>query len=97
MKFINQSALVHFDELPESAFVRLPVVVALLGVSPSTVWRWSRLGRMPPAVKIAGTTMWSVGALRQWLAAARGTLAAKKPSDQIGKKSSGDVALAQLP
>ena len=67
MKPFNQTSLHHFDELPDSAFVRLPVVVALLGVSPSTVWRWSRLGRLPAPVKIAGTTLWNVGLLRHSL------------------------------
>lgn len=70
MKPINQTSLHHFDELPASAFVRLPVVVALLGVSPSTVSRWSRLGRLPAPVKIAGTTLWNVGLLRRSLSIA---------------------------
>lgn len=31
-------ALKHFDSLPDSANVRRPVVSALLGCSPATVW-----------------------------------------------------------
>lgn len=71
MKWINASALEHFDELPTSAYVRLPVVRALFGVSASTVWRWSRDGDLPKPTKISGTTLWPVGALRERLAQVR--------------------------
>ena len=68
MKQVNRSALLGFDELPDSAFVRLPVVAALFAISHSTVWRWSRLGYLPNPRKINGITVWRVGLLREVIA-----------------------------
>lgn len=59
-------ALRYFDQLPDSAYVRLPVVAALLGISPMTVWRWSRSGRLPRPKKVGPkVTAWNVGELRK--------------------------------
>lgn len=70
MKWINASALAQFDDLPTSAYVRLPVLKAMFGVSASTIWRWSRVGWLPRPTKISGTTLWRVGELRERLAQA---------------------------
>ena len=61
MKPSHAEALQGFDQLPDSAFVRLPVVAALHGVSPATVWRWSRAGTLPRPVRRGGVTVWNVG------------------------------------
>ena len=63
----DQLALHNFDQLPASAHVRLPVVVALFGISSATVWRWSKTGLLPPPARINGVTFWSVGDLREKL------------------------------
>ncbi len=64
-------ALAQFDTLPESAHVRLPVVAALHGVGPATVWRWVRTGRLPAPIKLGpNTTAWRVGELRRAMAQA---------------------------
>jgi len=58
-------ALAQFDRLPDSAHVRLPVVAALKGIGPATVWRWVKAGRLPAPVKLGpNTTAWRVGDLR---------------------------------
>lgn len=64
------AALTNFDRLPDSAFVRLPVVRGLLGgISSATVWRLSKSGKLPPPVKLSAcATAWPVGPLRQALA-----------------------------
>lgn len=60
------AALKNFDDLPDSAFVRLPVVAGLHGISSATVWRYVRIGRLPAPVKIGpNTTAWRVGELRR--------------------------------
>jgi predicted DNA-binding transcriptional regulator AlpA len=65
---INPS-LRDFDELPSSGFVRLPVVVSLLGVSPATVWRNVKNGNLPKPKKLTPrTTVWNVGELREAMA-----------------------------
>lgn len=63
-------ALRNFDELPDSANVRLPVVQALYSCSPSTVLRRVKTGAIPAPRKIfANITVWNVGELRRALAA----------------------------
>lgn len=60
------ASLAQFDDLPDSASVRLPVVAALNGISAPTVWRWVKAGRLPAPRKAGpNTTVWSVGELRR--------------------------------
>lgn len=62
------AALRHFDDLPDSAFVRLPVVAGLLDVSEGSVWRYARQGIIPSPEKLGPrTTAWNVGKLRDAL------------------------------
>jgi predicted DNA-binding transcriptional regulator AlpA len=62
-------ALVNFDSLPDSAYVRLPVVKALFACSSASVWRGVAAGRIPKPKKLSPrTTCWNVGALRKSLA-----------------------------
>ena len=57
--------LIHFDELPDIAHVRLPVVRGLYGCSESCVWRNVKLGAIPSPVKLTQQiTAWRVGDLR---------------------------------
>lgn len=63
-------ALKNFDSLPDSAFVRLPVVQALYGCSAATVWRGVKAGRIPKPRKLSPrTTCGNVGELLKALAA----------------------------
>ena len=63
------SALAHFDALPDSGYVRAPVVAGLFGCSENTVWRRSKTGDLPAPVRLSpGVTGWNVGALRRRLA-----------------------------
>ena len=61
-------ALAHYDSLPDSAHVRLPVVRALVGCSSATVWRMTHRGALPAPRKLSErVTAWNVGELRQFL------------------------------
>ena len=65
----QQSALENFDRLPDAANVRLPVVMALWGVSSATVWRNIKNGNIPlPRKLTTRTTVFNVGQLRAALA-----------------------------
>lgn len=58
----------HFDALPDSAYVRQPVVLALFGFSASTLWRRVSAGDFPAPVKQGPrVTAWNVGKLRRAL------------------------------
>ena len=62
------SALSNFDQLPDSANVRLPTVMGLYGISAATVWRQVQTGIIPSPRKLTPrTTAWSVKDLRQAL------------------------------
>ena len=64
-------ALKNFDQLPNSASVRQPVVQSLYACSPASVWRGVKAGRIPKPRKLSPrTTCWNVGELRSALAAA---------------------------
>lgn len=57
--------LKYFDELPDSALVRQPIVEALFSCSNATIWRWSKKGIIPAPRKISPrVTVWNVGELR---------------------------------
>ena len=58
----------NFSGLPDEAFVRLPVVLMLLGVSRATVWRLCKSGALPAPKKLGSRiSVWNVGALRNVL------------------------------
>lgn len=63
-------ALKNFNALPDSAHVRLPVVAALYGCSPATIFRRVKSGHIPAPRKLSErVTAWNVGALRKALEA----------------------------
>jgi predicted DNA-binding transcriptional regulator AlpA len=62
------SALSNFDQLPDSANVRLPIVMGLYSISAATVWRQVKAGTIPSPRKLTPrTTAWSVKDLRKVL------------------------------
>lgn len=61
-------SLIYFDELPDTALIRLPVVRGLLGVSGATVWRWVGTGRLPKPRKMGVQAVgWQVADIRRFL------------------------------
>ena len=61
--------LQHFDSLPDSAHVRLPVVRGLYSASAATIWRNVKKGIIHSPVKLTeNVTAWRVGDLRKALA-----------------------------
>lgn len=56
-----------FDQMPNSARVRLPIVCQVLGVSKATIWRMTADGRLSRPTKLGGTTGWLVGDVRSAL------------------------------
>lgn len=63
-------ALANFDQLPDSAYIRLPVMKGLYGVSAASIWRGVKKLTIPSPVKLTErTTAWNVGLVRAALAA----------------------------
>ncbi len=58
-------SLYNFDKLPDSAYVRLPVVTNLYAISATSVGRNVKTGHIPKPKKLTSrTTAWNVGELR---------------------------------
>lgn len=69
--------LADFDQLPDSAYVRLPVVLGVLGIGRTTFYRWIEDGIAPAPVKFTpGCARWSVGAIRRLIEVSAGRDAA---------------------
>ena len=63
-------AFKHLDSLPDSAYVRQPIVEALFSISATSVWRWvnSSPPRLPRPRKFGSNhTAFNVGELRKTL------------------------------
>ena len=58
---------IDFDSLPDCAYVRLPTVMVLFGVSRSTVWRCVGKAIPTPRKLSSRVTCWNVGELRNSL------------------------------
>lgn len=57
-----------FDQLPDTANVRLPIVAALFACSSASIWRGVKAKRIPAPRKLTPrTTCWNVGELRKAL------------------------------
>ncbi len=66
-------AFANFDQLPDSAYIRLPVVKRLYSVSSATIWRNCKNLKIPAPVKLSERcTAWSVKAIRADLATKAG-------------------------
>ena len=64
-------ALKNFDSLPDTANVKLPVVMALYARSAASVWRDVQAKRIPAPRSLGlRNTGWTVGELRAHLMAA---------------------------
>ena len=62
-------ALANFDKLPDCAYIRLPVMIGLFGISSASIWRGVKNQSIPTPVKLTKrTTAWNVGLVRADLA-----------------------------
>lgn len=63
-------ALANFSSMPDEAFIRLPVMVGLYGISAASIWRGVKKSSIPAPVRLTErTTAWNVGVVRASLAA----------------------------
>ncbi len=70
MENLINPVLRDFDQTPNSAYIRLPIVMRLYGVSAATIWRGVKNGTIPKPSKLTErTTAWNVGQVRAALAA----------------------------
>lgn len=76
-KTINPATLAHHEKhgaapavtLPETGFVRLETVLAILPIGRSTWWAWVKSGKAPSGFKLGpNTTAWKAEDIRALLA-----------------------------
>ncbi len=51
----------------ESELLTVEEVAAMLSIGVRSVWRKSQDGRLPPPIKMTGSTRWSKSAMREWI------------------------------
>ena len=64
-------SLRDFEQYPNCAYVRLPVVKGLLGVSSATVWRMVKSNKIKTYKLTARTTTFNVGEIRSLILATK--------------------------
>lgn len=65
----NDPSLTNFDVLPDSAFIQSATLAALFQTSDTTIWRWTKDGKLPKPHKLGGnTTRWRIGEVRKAIA-----------------------------
>jgi hypothetical protein len=60
----SNNPLDQFPHLPDEAGVRVPVVCAVLGCSPSTVWRMAKKGKLQTRKISDSVRVFIVGSVR---------------------------------
>lgn len=69
----NEKSLRDISKLPPEAILRLPEVIALVGLSRSSIYNMIARDRFPAQQKITTYAAgWRLGAIRQWLADPKG-------------------------
>ena len=68
MTIKNKLSIKNFDSLPDSAHVSVKIVATLIGMSPASVWRMTKNGKLPSPKKFGDrSTRWNVGSIREAL------------------------------
>ena len=62
---IQKDILQNFSYLPDESLVRLPILMALYGLSKASIYRFIKDGIIPAPIKLTGrTSVWIVGDIR---------------------------------
>lgn len=67
----ENSDFAQIDELPDSAFIRMPTMTLLYGgVTPACIYKWVKAGLVPAPTKLGPqVSAWNLGEIRRNLAA----------------------------
>lgn len=56
------------EKLPTTGYIRLPLILSFIPLSPSTVWRKVKDGTFPRPIKLSkNTTAWKAENIHAWL------------------------------
>ena len=63
---IQKDVLQNFSYLPNESLVRLPILMALYGLSKASIYRFIKDGIIPAPIKLSErTSVWNVGDIRK--------------------------------
>ncbi|MBT3777061.1 MAG: AlpA family phage regulatory protein [Pelagibacteraceae bacterium] len=63
---IQKDVLQNFSYLPDESLVRLPILMALYGLSKASIYRFIKDGIIPAPIKLSErTSVWNVGDIRK--------------------------------
>ena len=63
---IQKDILQNFSYLPDESLVRLPILMALYGLSKASIYRFIKDGIIPAPIKLSSrTSVWNVGDIRK--------------------------------
>ena len=63
---IQKDVLQNFSYLPNESLVRLPILMALYGLSKASIYRFIKDGIIPAPIKLSSrTSVWNVGDIRK--------------------------------
>ena len=63
---IQKDILQNFSYLPDESLVRLPILIALYGLSKASIYRFIKDGIIPAPIKLSSrTSVWNVGDIRK--------------------------------
>ena len=63
---IQKDVLQNFSYLPNESLVRLPILMALYGLSKASIYRFIKDGIIPAPIKLTSrTSVWIVGDIRK--------------------------------
>jgi predicted DNA-binding transcriptional regulator AlpA len=83
------AAVLNFDLLPDSAYVSVSTLAALLGVSDVTIRRRIADGVLPPPTGILGVQRYNVGFIRSAVLTARDLMSFDDPAGGFDKPLTG--------
>ena len=65
---IQKDILQNFSYLPDESLVRLPILMAVYGLSKASIYRFIKDGIIPAPIKLSSrTSVWNVGDIRKHL------------------------------
>ena len=64
-KMSKASFASNIDTFPDDARVDVRTTAIFLGVGISTIWDWTKSGRLPQPTRIGRTTRWRLGDIRR--------------------------------
>jgi prophage regulatory protein len=82
---IQRITLTTHEDKPMKPIIRKPELCRNLGISPVTLWRWTRREGFPAPIKLGPNSVgWIEAEINEWLAARAAERGAQQNASQVG-------------